>query len=55
MLGSARSGGTVLGCAGRTSGVGRVGARAWGRSVGHVEFGWSVGPLGLDDGSDPSH
>jgi hypothetical protein len=31
--------------------VGRVLWAGGGRSVGHVGFGWSVGPLGLGDGS----
>jgi hypothetical protein len=58
MSGSARSGGTGLGCAGlgvtgsigrrevgRVARVGRVVWEGRGRSVGRTGFDWSVGPL----------
>jgi hypothetical protein len=66
MSNSARSCGAGLGCAGSGVAVsigrrevGRVAwagrARARGRSVGHVGFGWSIGPLGPGNGSLVNH
>jgi hypothetical protein len=50
-----RSHGVDRAVQGQMSGMGGVGARARGRSVGCMGFGWSVGPLGLGDRSLVHH